>query len=86
MSIEIIISALPQALSPTVSPCLLAQLSLESILRYPQTIKPPEDVSGGEKIIAIGSLCCPAIDVATVPAVPPLHGDATKRGRLAAKS
>ena len=40
MSIEIIISALPQALSPTVSLCLLAQLSLESILSYPQTVKP----------------------------------------------
>ena len=37
MSIEIIISALPQALSPTVSPSLLAQLSLESILSHPQT-------------------------------------------------
>ena len=39
----------------------------------------PEEISGGEKIIGIGSTCSPVIDVATVP---PLHYGTTKRGSL----
>ena len=61
---------------------LLSVTSEESMIRT-HSRKPYfedsfEEISGGEKIIGIGRLCSPAIDVATVP--PQLYGT-TKRGR-----
>ena len=44
----------------------------------------PEEINGGEKSIGSHNLCPPALDVATEPDIPPLHGAVPKLGRLGA--